>query len=97
MSTGFARILKVGQYSNSAGLHHPQYQFIFNAGGNSFSNVFDEPKLVELMGDEMGLRSDVIDQALSVLRRDGHVTIPDVELSENHAAALGLQEVGSDY
>ena len=97
MATGFARILKIGEVNDSAGVRVPQYQFIYNVGGNNFSRSYDEISLIEMLTEEVGLRSDILDQALTDLRRDGHATIADVEISENNAAAMGLQEVGSDY
>lgn len=97
MPIGYARILKIGEVDGSAGARVPQYQFIYNDGGNTYSRTLDETNLVELLSDEIGLRPDIVDAALKGVRKDGHTTIPDVDISENEAAAIGLQEVGSDY
>ena len=97
MANGFARILKIGEMNDAAGVRVPQYQFIYNDGGNSYARTLDETSLIELLAKELGLRADIVDSALTGVRRDGHTTIPDVAISENDAAAMGLQEVGSDY
>jgi len=73
----------------------PRYQFTFNAGRNSFSNVYCENELVEFLTDELALESSVVSEAMDLLREVGKASIPNVELSENDAAAFGLQEVGN--
>jgi hypothetical protein len=97
MAIGYARILKVGEMEDSAGIRVPQYQFIYNDGGNTYSRTLDEMSLIELLTKELALRPNIADAALKEVRREGRATIPDVEISENEAAAIGLQEVGSDY
>jgi hypothetical protein len=97
MANGFARILRIGEMNGSAGTRVPQYQFIYNDGGNSYSRTLDEGSLIELLAQDLGLREDIVDAALTEVRHHGHSNIPDVAISENDAAAMGLQEVGSDY
>jgi hypothetical protein len=97
MSAGYAHLFALPRSTDSNGLRHPLFQFTFNAGGNSYSKVFDEPQLLEFLTEGLGLRADVRDNALNQLRSLGNATIADVELSENDAAALGMEEVGADY
>ena len=73
------------------------YQFTFSAGGNAYSKVFDEKHLLQFLAEGLALRADVCDTAMDQLRALGNATIPDVELSENDAAAMGMEEVGADY
>ena len=73
------------------------FQFTFNAGGTAYSKVFEEPHLREFLIEDLGLREDVSDTAMDQLRSLGNATIADVELSENDAAAMGMEEVGVDY
>ena len=73
------------------------YQFSFNTGGNVYSKVFNEEHLLEFLTEELGLRVDVRDMAMNQLHSLGNSTIPDIELSENDAAAMGMEEVGADY
>ena len=100
MPIGFGRIIKLNDMhpvGDSAGLRAPRYQFIFNMGGNSFSKVVDEVELLDLLTEDVGLREEVVIQAIKAARDEGHATIPDLDLTENAAGAMGMQEVGSDY
>lgn len=97
MSEGYAHIFALPLQTDSQGLRLPMFQFTFNAGGNAYSKVFDEPGLVEFLSEEVGLRADILDSTLNQLRSLGNSTIADIELSENDAAAMGMEEVGADY
>ncbi len=98
MSIGYVHLFALPAVKADSGeIVTPMYQFSFNAGGNAFSKVFDEPELVEFLSEELALRADLVDDAMGLLRTGEKATIPNVELSENDAAAMGLQEVGSDY
>ena len=83
--------------ADSAAVHLPQYQFTFNTGGNAFSKVFPEGHLEHFLADELGIESDLLDHAMRELQSKGKVTIAGVALSENKAAALGLEQAGVDY
>ena len=98
MATGYVHLFALPPVvSDSGGVHLPQYQFTFNTGGNAFSKVFEEGHLVEFMAEELGLREDLLEHAMNDLHASGKATIAGVELSENKAAAVGLEKVGVDY
>ncbi len=98
MAVGYAHLFSLpARSTDSQGLTLPMYQFTFNTGGNAYSKVFDEPHLVEFLSEEIGLMPDVLDSTLNQLRSLGNSTIGDVDFSENDAAAMGMEEVGSDY
>jgi hypothetical protein len=94
---GFAHIIKLRDSGNADGVRGAQYQFTFNEGGNTFGGVYDEPSLLELLQQDIGMRENALEQAMSELRQNGHVLIKDFVLSENGAAFFGLSEAGSDY
>jgi hypothetical protein len=97
MSAGYARLFALPRSADSDGFRVPLFQFTFNAGGNAYSKVLAETQLVEFLTEGLGLRADVTDTAVDQLRSLGNATIADVKLSENDAAALGMEEVGADY
>jgi hypothetical protein len=97
MSAGYAHLFALPRSTDSEGLRAPLFQFTFNAGGNAYSKVFDEPHLVEFLSEELGLREEIRDAAMDQLHSLGNATIADVAISENDAAALGMEEAGVDY
>jgi hypothetical protein len=98
MAIGYAHLFALPTTGgDSAGLKEPAYQFTFSTGGIAYGKVLAEDELLEFLADELGLREDVINDGLQLLRTEGKVTIPDVKLSENDAAVMGLMEVGVDY
>lgn len=99
MSLGYVHLFALPPVTaDSETVGVPQYQFTFNSGGNAYSRVLKgDEALIEFLGEEIGLRADVLKSAVDELRSVGKTTIADVDVSENEAAALGLQEVGVDY
>lgn len=98
MAVGYAHLFSLPSRStDSTGVVLPLYQFTFNTGGNAYSKVFDEPHLVEFLAEELGLMPDVLDSTMTQLRSLGNSTIPNLDFSENDAAAMGMEEVGADY
>ena len=97
MPAGYAHIFVLPRSTDSQGLRVPLYQFTFNAGGNAYSKVLDEAHLLEFMSEDIGLREDIRNTAMDQLRALGSATIPNMEITENDAAALGMEEVGADY
>ncbi|MGZ4815112.1 MAG: hypothetical protein ACXVZV_06880 [Terriglobales bacterium] len=98
MAIGYAHIFALRPAkSDSGAVGVPRYQFTFTVGGNSYSKVLDEAGLQHFLLDELGLRADVVDEALKILRVESKTTIPNLEISENDATFLGMMEVGADY
>ena len=97
MALGYAHLFTLPNKTDSGGVSLPLHQFTFNTGGNAYSRIFNEPELVEFLGAELGVVPDVLNAAMDDLHNKGNATIPNLELSENEAAANGLEEVGADY
>ncbi len=98
MPIGYAHIFAVPPVAgDSGGVQVPAYQFTFNSGGTAYSKIVEEDELLELLTDELGLTAAAVDDGMKILQTEGKVTIPDVEISENDAAVMGLMEVGTDY
>lgn len=98
MPIGYAHIFALPPLAgDSGGVQIPAYQFTFNSGGTAYSKVVDEQELLELLTAELGVTAAVVDDGMKILRSEGKVTIPDVEISENDAAVMGLMEVNTDY
>ena len=98
MAIGYAHIFAVPPLTaDSGGVQVPAYQFTFSSGGTAYSRIASEEELLELLTDELGLTAGVVDDGMKILRTEGKVTIPGVEISENDAAVMGLMEVGTDY
>jgi hypothetical protein len=92
---GYAHILRLGEVIDTTGVRVPEFQFTYSDGDNSYARTFDETDLITFLTEDVALTSDVLDVALRDLRETGSSIIPDVHISGNDAAALGLQEVPS--
>jgi len=98
MAFGYAHVFALPPIAgDSTGVRAPAYQFTFSTGGIAYGKVLSEDELPEFLADELGLRADVVDETMNLLHTEGKTTIPDVEISENDAAVMGLMEVGADY
>jgi len=97
MAVGYAHLFSLLRSADSKGVVVPLYQFTFNAGGNAYSKVFDEPHLVEFLSEDLGLVPDIVHNTINQLHSLGNSTVADVEFTENDAAAMGMEEVGADY
>jgi hypothetical protein len=93
MPIGYAHIFPVPSPLKTPAAHGPTYQFTFNDGENSYAKILDEDQLVEFLADEIGLQSDVVNGAMGELHTAGKAIIGDLEISQNEAAELGLEEV----
>ena len=97
MALGYAHLFALPSNTDSGSTSFPLHQFTFNAGGNAYSKIFNEPELVEFLAQELGIVPEILNAAMDDLHTKGNATIANLELSENEAAANGLEEVGSDY
>ena len=97
MPLGYAHLFTIPSKTDSQGVSTPIHQFTFNTGGNAYSKIFNEPELVEFLSEELGVVPEILNAAMNDLHAKGNATIANLALSENEAAANGLQEVGSDY
>ena len=97
MALGYAHLFALPNKVDSRDISIPLHQFTFNTGGNAYARIFSEPELVEFLSQELGVVPDIVDVAMNDLHTKGNATIANLELSENEAAANGLEEVGVDY
>jgi len=97
MALGYAHLFALPNKTDSGNIAIPLHQFTFNTGGNAYSRIFSEPELLEFLTQELGVVTDVLDAAMDDLHTKGNATIANLDLSENEAAANGLEEVGVDY
>jgi hypothetical protein len=96
MAAGFAHVISVGMVTDSAGVHVPQYQFAYNDGDNTYARIFDEAGLIEFLRDDLAIYPDILDRSLKELRSTGNTIIADIEIAQQEAAAMGLQQVATD-
>ncbi len=95
---GFAHLVRLGTREGTYGTIVGQYQFTYNTGGKSWVRTFDdEHTLAQFLRSEVGVVPEVTDRAIEELHSTGHVTLPDIEIEEVHAPALGLEQLPSDY
>jgi hypothetical protein len=88
--------MAVGSATDSAGISVPHYQFTYNDGDNSYARIFDEARLVEFLREDLGVYPDILNAALTELRSSGNTILPDLEIAQQDAAAMGLQQVATD-
>jgi len=98
MPTGYAHVFALpAKKIDSKEIQPTMYQFTFDTGGNAYARVFTEDGLIEFLAEEIAVRADVLKEALDELSMTGKTNIPNIEMTETDAAAMGLQEAGVDY
>ncbi|SRR5579884_2701236 len=96
---GILHIFRVGE---EAAKHHetiPEYQVNYVVGdGNSYARTFTgrEP-LAEFLASTALVPENLVEQRLRELDTTGHVTLTEIEIPEHEAAAIGLEELPSDF
>ena len=96
---GILHIFRVGEERDKYQEPVPGYQLNYDPGdGNSYARTFTgrEP-LAEFLAARAHLPQETVEIALRSLDNAGHVNIPDVEIPEHEAAAIGLEELPSDF
>ncbi len=96
---GILHIFRVGEERDLHRQLIPEYQLNYDvASGNTYARTFAgrEP-LSEFLADKALIPECALDETLRELDATGHVTIPDVEIPEKDAAAIGLEELPSDF
>ena len=98
MAIGYVHLFALpAPVSDSGAAPVAMFQFTFNSGEHSYSRVFDTAQLHEFLSEELGMQSDIQEAAMSDLLATGKATVPNVELSDNDAAVMGLSEAGTNY
>ncbi len=96
--SGYAHIFRLGTRTGTHGGTLDEYQFTYNMGANSWARTFDDlGALSEFLRSNVGLTHTRTDEAVSLLRQAGKITIAEVEIPEHLAPALGLEQMPSDY
>ncbi len=96
MATGRLHIFEVGIGTGTYGATIHQYQVSYNDAGNTFSGLMEEEKLKDFLHTKIGVSPEEVERTIAELRSSGHVTLGDVDLPENEAGAVGLQQEPSD-
>ena len=96
---GILHVFRVGEGRDRH--HQPVPEFQLNyvpSDGNTYARIVSgrEP-LAEFLAATAHVPQPDVDNALQALDTAGHVTIPDVEIPEHEAAAIGLEELPSDF
>ena len=95
---GYIHITRAGAATGTYGASAlPEYQLTYVTGGNSFVRTFSDAGMEEFLASYIGLTADEAAAAIDRVRLHGNATIPEVGLSEQTAAALGLTQLPSDY
>lgn len=96
---GILHIFRVGAEQDQHRDITPEYQVNYTvADGNSYARTFvgREP-LFEFLAATALVPEPSVERTLRELDSAGHATIPDVEIPEHQAAAIGLEELPSDF
>ena len=73
------------------------YQVNYTTAGSTFARVFDsQPELRDFLL-ELGLTPSDLDSAWTALTRSGNLTLEDLEISPEQAAALGMTHADVDF
>ncbi len=95
--SGYVHMFRLGSEVEKSGRAVPQFQLTYTAGGNSFVRVFEPAGLEEFIRSNLGITAAAADKAMADLRAGQPVTINDVEIPEHQTAAMGLEQLPSDY
>ncbi len=94
---GYAHLFRLGAREATHGTSVTEYQFTYNGGGDSWARTFDdEASLAKFLRSNVGLTHARTDQVLTELQRSGKITIAEVDIPENQAPAIGLEQMPSD-
>ena len=76
-----------------------EYQVSYSVGdGNSYARTFaGRESLSEFLASKALIPEQSLGAALRELDSTGHLTITEVEIPEHEAAAIGLEELPSDF
>ena len=96
---GILHIFRVGEEAATHRETLPEYQLNYVvAEGNSYARTFTgREALAEFLASTALVPENLVGQALRELDTTGDVTIPEVEIPEHQAAAIGLEELPSDF
>ena len=97
--SGILHIFRVGEVRDRYQQAVPEFQVNYDPGdGNSYARTLTgRERLAEFLAASAHVPQPDVDNALEALDTAGHVTLPDVEIPEHEAAAIGLEELPSDF
>ncbi len=72
------------------------YQLSYTTPGSAFVRVYDPEHLREFLISKIALYDAALERVMTQLRTTGRANIADVEISEQEAAALGMEQVPSE-
>lgn len=96
---GILHIFRIGEEVSKHQETVPECQVNYVvAEGNSYARTFTgRAPLAEFLAHSALVPENLAEQALRELDRIGDVTISEVEIPEHEAAAIGLEELPSDF
>ena len=96
---GILHIFRIGEEVSKHQETVPEYQVNYVvAEGHSYARTFTgRAPLAEFLAHSALVPENLAEQALRELDRIGDVTISEVEIPEHEAAAIGLEELPSDF
>ncbi len=97
MPAGRLHIFELGKHPGKYGETIPEFQVNYSADGNTFIGVMEEEKLRSFLNSKAAVSPDSLDSVMAELRRNGQLTLTDIEIPESEAPALGLNQQPGDY
>ncbi|MGA2961009.1 MAG: hypothetical protein ABSD96_05005 [Candidatus Korobacteraceae bacterium] len=73
------------------------YQLNYTTAGSTFAKVFGSHHELHNFLLELGLERSALDSALTALTRSGNLTLDDLDVSPQQAAALGMTHAEVDF
>ncbi len=96
---GILHIFRVGEERDAHRQLIPEYQLNYDvSSGNTYARTFTgRESLAEFLLDKALVPDAALEHTLRELDTAGHITIADVEIPEKDTAAIGLEELPSDF
>jgi hypothetical protein len=93
---GYIKIMRSDLATGTGGRPAEEYRFSYVTGSNAWVGTFDFNGLQNFLISEIGLTPSRTTEVVNQARLQGTVTLPEISLSENRAAQMGLAQLPSD-
>jgi len=94
---GYIKLTRLARRTGTDNRDLAEYQVNYTVGGASYVIAYDDPKLREFLLRKVALDQHDFEAIIDQLRREGHATIGDVDISESEASSMGMEQVPDDF
>jgi len=93
---GTLHIFRLDDLPDKYGKSEIQYQVSIGLTGTSFIRTVSDAELTHFLRSDLAIADDQALSTIASLNSSGRATVADVEISENKASELGMEQEPSD-